>query len=96
MAARDEIRHVIVLMLENRSFDCMLGNLYPAGPGFNGVTGNESNPLGYGLPQIPIRTSDRMDAGVAVIPTPNPGEEFANMNEQLFWPDGRGLRRHAC
>ena len=24
-----DIRHVVVLMLENRSFDCMLGMLYP-------------------------------------------------------------------
>jgi len=72
MEARDEIKHVIVLMLENRSFDCMLGDLYPASPGFNGITGKESNPLGDGLPEILIRPSGQMDADVAVIPTPNP------------------------
>jgi phospholipase C len=93
MVARDEIRHVVVLMLENRSFDCMLGDLYPAGPGFNGLTGKESNPLGPGLPDILIRHSDRMTAGVAVVPTPNPGEEFAAMNEQLFGPGGRNSGR---
>ena len=25
-----DIKHVVVLMLENRSFDCMLGMLYPS------------------------------------------------------------------
>ena len=38
-----EIRHVVVLMLENRSFDCMLGRLYPKSPGFDGLDGVESN-----------------------------------------------------
>jgi len=72
MAARDEIRHVIVLMLENRSFDCMLGDLYPAGPGFNGLTGNESNPLGPGLPAIQVNTTKTMDSSAAKTPTPDP------------------------
>jgi phospholipase C len=34
----DKIDHVVVLMLENRSFDCLLGRLYPAGPGFAGLS----------------------------------------------------------
>jgi len=87
MAARDEIRHVIVLMLENRSFDCMLGDLYPAGPGFNGLTGNESNPLGPGLPAIQVNTTKTMDSSAAKTPTPDPGEHFDQMNEQLFGPN---------
>ena len=33
----DPIKHVIVLMLENRSFDHMLGGLSKAIPGLNGV-----------------------------------------------------------
>jgi len=44
------IEHVVVLMLENRSFDHMLGFLYadtgnssPAGHPFEGLTGTESN-----------------------------------------------------
>jgi len=40
---RRDIRHVVVLMLENRSFDCMLGRLRPAGPDFDGLTGTETN-----------------------------------------------------
>ena len=45
------VDHIVVLMLENRSFDHMLGFLYaananvsPAGALFDGLTGNESNP----------------------------------------------------
>ena len=39
MAAKGRIEHVVVLMLENRSFDHMLG--YHAG--VNGLKGNEYN-----------------------------------------------------
>ncbi|HET9374633.1 MAG TPA: alkaline phosphatase family protein, partial [Chthoniobacterales bacterium] len=45
------IKHIVQLMLENRSFDQMLGFLYestgnkaPTGQAFDGLTGNESNP----------------------------------------------------
>lgn len=43
------IKHIVQLMLENRSFDQMLGFLYPdskspLGHPFEGLTGNESNP----------------------------------------------------
>src|SRR5271163_2416745 len=32
MPALDQIRHLVVVMLENRSFDNLLGGLYPAEP----------------------------------------------------------------
>jgi phospholipase C len=38
------IESVIVVMLENRSFDHMLGFLNHPSPNFDGLTGNESNP----------------------------------------------------
>jgi len=43
------VDHVVVLMLGNRSFDHMLGFLYPgnvspSGQPFDGLTGTESNP----------------------------------------------------
>ena len=51
MSALTQIDHIVVLMLENRSFDHMLGFLYtaqgnksPAGQPFEGLTGKESNP----------------------------------------------------
>ena len=44
MGAREGIEHVVVLMLENRSFDCMFGALYPGRAGFDNLKGDESNP----------------------------------------------------
>ncbi len=38
-----DILHVVVLMLENRSFDCMFGRLQTSCPGIDGLTGDESN-----------------------------------------------------
>jgi phospholipase C len=38
-----DVRHVVVLMLENRSFDSMLGQLYPSDGTFDGLTGTEQN-----------------------------------------------------
>lgn len=75
------IQHVVVLMLENRSFDCMLGRLYPAGPSFEGLTLNESNVCGmsYG-----VWTDDNMTPAIACVPDPDPGERFIDMNVQLF------------
>jgi phospholipase C len=44
---KDNIDHIVVLMLENRSFDHMLGYLSREGgrKDIHGLTGNESNPL---------------------------------------------------
>ena len=40
-----EIKHIVVLMMENRSFDHMLGYLKTSGmPEVNGLTGTETNP----------------------------------------------------
>jgi len=51
------VEHVVVLMLENRSFDHMLGFLYadagnvsPSGQSFEGLTGKESSPDSGGQP----------------------------------------------
>ncbi|MBS0419882.1 MAG: hypothetical protein JSR66_19375 [Proteobacteria bacterium] len=75
------IDHVVVLMLENRSFDCMLGRLYPAGPRFDGLTLNESNTfdMTYAVWNDPTLTD-----AIACVPDPDPGEAFVDMNMQLF------------
>lgn len=46
----NKINHIVVVMMENRSFDHMLGFLYtdqgnksPSGQAFEGLTGNEFN-----------------------------------------------------
>lgn len=83
------IEHVVVLMLENRSFDNMLGGLYPektkAGL-YRGLKGDESNPLD---PSDPGKGSvtvfqGPVDNAVWITPYPDPGELFDDMNEQIF------------
>ena len=51
------IKHIVQLMLENRSFDQMLGFLYagsgnrsPINQPYEGLTGNETNPDDAGRP----------------------------------------------
>lgn len=82
--------HVVVLMLENRSFDNLLGYLYPDGPpagkSFEGLqTGNYANP-------VPARAVDS-DQHKSIAPSraadyhqpyPDPGEEYQHVNTQLF------------
>src|ERR1700688_650340 len=43
-AGLDNLRHVVVLMMENRSFDHMLGGLKKKFPKIEGLSGTESNP----------------------------------------------------
>jgi phospholipase C len=38
------LKHIVVLMMENRSFDHMLGALKETNPRVNGLTGDETNP----------------------------------------------------
>jgi phospholipase C len=45
-----EIDHIVILMMENRSFDHLLGYRRFAHPETNGLTGNESNPFSQGPP----------------------------------------------
>ena len=44
MAAFDEIDHIGVLMMENRSFDHMLGALKATDARIDGIDGTQSNP----------------------------------------------------
>ncbi len=75
MGAQDGIEHVVVLMLENRSFDSMRGMLYPASVDFDGLSGKETNlyhsPDGI-VQTIPVWHSADMDAATAAIPDPDP------------------------
>ena len=78
-----QIDHVVVLMLENRSFDCMLGRLYPPSPGFDGLAGNESNLDANGT-AVGVWNSPGADSVTMSIPTPDPGELWVDINIQLF------------
>jgi phospholipase C len=79
----DTFEHVVVLMLENRSFDNILGYLYqdgvPPGKTFAGVVGNNlTNPDENGNP-VPVSPQTNFHE-----PYPDPGEEFHHITEQLF------------
>ena len=82
-----DIEHVVVLMLENRSFDSMLGRLKAKGPAFDGLDGTETNPasLAPGAAQIPVWSHPGSDPASMTIPDPDPGELFAqDVNVQIF------------
>jgi phospholipase C len=87
-----DIRHVVVLMLENRSFDCMLGQLYPASGTFDGLTGTETNIWHNGTAQtaFPVWTDPTMGPGDLTVPDPDPGELFTDIHEQLSGKSGFG------
>ena len=75
-------------MLENRSFDHMLGFLYPnkTGPNgqpFEGLLGTESNNDGNGNP-VTVYRIDTSKSGAYFMPGADPGEGYANTNAQLF------------
>ncbi len=84
------IDHIVVLMLENRSFDHMLGFLYdkagnkpPRGQPFDGLTGNEANPDSDGRTVQVFRiTPDSPNA--YFMPGADPGEGYHATNSQLF------------
>ena len=93
--ARDQIEHVVMVMLENRGFDSVLGSLYTklapprhfvpsVGPSFQGLDGTA-------LPQQQARRGSHVVAGfptLAVLgansPGKDPGEPYAHVNTQLF------------
>ena len=84
------IDHIVVLMLENRSFDHMLGFLYtdsgnvsPAGQSFEGLTGNESNPDEGGV-AVPVYKIQATDENAYYLPGADPGEGYSATNSQLF------------
>ncbi len=81
----DQIDHFVVIMLESRSFDHMLGFLYtdqgnvsPLGHPFDGLTGSESNPDTEGnevqVFKIPA------DKNPYFWPGTDPGEGYYNTN----------------
>jgi phospholipase C len=84
------INHVVVLMLENRSFDHMLGYLYhdtgntsPLGQPFEGLTGHESCPGSNGQ-AVPVRQITPRTPTAYLLPGADPGEGYAATNNQLY------------
>jgi phospholipase C len=74
-----EIKHLVVLMLENRSFDHMLGWLQSPQYQIDGVDGTQSNADANGQ-QVPVTK----DADYSGDYDPDVAHDFLDVNEQIF------------
>src|SRR5215813_1711653 len=73
----DALKHIVVLMMENRSFDHMLGGLKL--PGINGLTGNEWNPDTLGT-RVKVSPSAKFQGQLNV----DPDHHFPGVDMQIF------------
>jgi phospholipase C len=85
------IEHIVVLMLENRSFDHMLGFLYPgnvspSGQPFDGLAGTESN-LGSNGQPVTVFRIEPTTPNAYYMPGADPGEGYMATNDQLYGSD---------
>jgi phospholipase C len=83
MQSTDPIEHVMVLMLENNSFDHVLGSIDKA-DGVKANSPSSNSYLGQSFPQTSI------DAGVARTVTPDPEHDLADVLVQLGTDYGMG------
>lgn len=78
----DSLKHIVVLMMENRSFDHMLGSLKAVNPNIEGITDQLSNPDTTGTPVKPQPLAEfqgQLD--------PDPDHHFPAVDLQLFGGD---------
>jgi phospholipase C len=74
-------QHLVVLMMENRSFDHMLGFLKSPAYAIDGLDGTESNPgVNAGDPSVVVSRDARVVGDLAS----DPGHGFDNANVQIF------------
>jgi phospholipase C len=74
-----KIEHLVVLMMENRSFDHMVGFLKSNSWPIDGLNGNETNPDSQGTA---VRvTQDAQHGGDF---NPDPPHDFLSVNQQIF------------
>lgn len=76
----DNLQHIVVLMMENRSFDHMLGGLKAEDPRIEGLSGTESNPDTKGKL---IKVQPRAEFHGQLYPDPD--HHFAGVNTQLYF-----------
>jgi phospholipase C len=78
-AGFDNLKHLVVLMMENRSFDHMLASLHAVNPMIDGLPATYSNPDSTGQeikPAAKAKYQGQLD--------PDPNHHFAPVNEQIF------------
>jgi phospholipase C len=80
MPANGNIKHIVVLMMENRSFDHMLGALKQEDQRINGLSGDESNPDTTNA-QIKVQPLARFQGQL----DPDPDHHFPGVNRQLYY-----------
>ena len=74
-----QLQHVVVLMMENRSFDHMLGGLKKLNPAVHGLDDTETNPDSTGVPVSVSPTAEyqsQLD--------PDPDHHFPAVDLQIF------------
>jgi phospholipase C len=76
------IENIVVVMLENRSFDQMLGTLYPNSSAFEGLKLDGSMYNTFNGTKYYVTNTSSGDPFST--PKPDPGESFADMNLQIF------------
>lgn len=85
-----DILHVVVLMLENRSFDCMFGKLQAQITGIDGLNGDETNVwhAPNGATDVRVWNDPTMTSLSATIPDPDPGELYTDIALQIRGMNG--------
>jgi phospholipase C len=73
------ISNLVVLMMENRSFDHMFGFMMSPDYPIDGLRGDESNPDSAGVP-IMVTSDARVSGDL----TPDPGHHYRDANMQIF------------
>ncbi len=75
----DNLKHIVVLMMENRSFDHMLGGLKKQYPKINGLKGDEFNPDASGA-NIPVQPLAKFQGQL----DHDPDHHFPGVDLQIF------------
>src|ERR1700733_11512169 len=83
----DRLKHIVVLMMENRSFDHMLGSLKAVDPRIDGITDQMSNPNNMGAPVKPQLLAEFQGQL-----NPDPDHHFPAVDLQIFSGDTSASR----
>ena len=78
----DALKHIVVLMMENRSFDHMLGSLKAVNQHIDGVDGTQSNPDTQGN-QVFVQPLAEFQSQL----DPDPDHHFPAVDQQIFAGD---------
>src|SRR5512140_829063 len=74
-----QLKHLVVLMMENRAFDHMLGFLKAQDPRIDGLKGDETNPDTNGK-----LVKGQPNADYQGQLQPDPGHHFEDTNTQIY------------